>query len=112
MQTPLELFEAQLDLITDVCVDPWFREQLALSRSGDEQARRRISGSCLRLVLNTARRWSPESPLSLLGLAEDGNRILMKTVKQFHGSTAAEFLQELIQNLESEYSRLLGPPVG
>jgi hypothetical protein len=111
MPTTLEMYEAHLCLVTDVCADPWFGEQLALSRAGDEQARRRICGTCLRLVLDTAKqRWSPNSRLSLLEFVEEGNVILMKTVQRFDGSTAAEFLQQLTQNLESWYTMLLEHP--
>jgi hypothetical protein len=113
MQTALELYESGLDSITDACADPWFGEQLALSRAGDEQAWRRISGSCLRLVLDTARtRWSPGGSLDLLDVVQDGNRMLVRTVKRFRGSTATEFLQELAQNLDAEFTRLLGPSAG
>jgi hypothetical protein len=111
MQTPLELYESHLHLFTDVCADPWFGEQLALSRAGDEQAQRRICGSCLPLVLDVAkRRWRPESLLSLLAFIEEGNVILMKTVKRFAGSTAPEFLRQLTQNVDSWYTTLLEHP--
>jgi hypothetical protein len=111
MPTLLETYEAHLDSITDVCTDPWFGEQLALSRAGDEQARRRICGSCLRLVLDVARRrWRPHSLLSLLEFVEEGNAILLKTVKRFGGSTAPEFLRQLTQNVESWYTTLLEHP--
>jgi hypothetical protein len=113
MQTALELYESGLEPITDVCADPWFGAQLALSRAGDETAWRRISGSCLRLVLDTARaRWSPGSSLDLLEVIQDGNRVLVRTLKRFRGSTAAEFLEELAQNLDAEFTRLLGPAAG
>jgi hypothetical protein len=105
------MYESLLHEVTDVCADPWFAEQLAVSRAGDEQARRRICGSCLRVVLAIAkRRWQPESLLSPLEFVEEGNVILMKTVRRFSGSTAAEFLRQLTQNVESWYTALLEHP--
>jgi hypothetical protein len=111
MPTPLEIYESQLNLVTGVCTDPWFAEQLVLSRAGDEDARRRICGTCLRLVFEIAkRRWRPDSLLSQLEFVEEGNVTLMKTVKRFSGSTAPEFLRQLVQNVESWYTTLLEHP--
>ena len=111
MPTALELYESHLDSITDVCADPWFSKQLALSRAGDEQARRRICGSCLRLVLDIAkRRWRSNQSLSLLDFVQDGNAILMKMVKRFTGTSADEFLHQLTAKLEAWYTLLLEHP--
>src|SRR5438093_5731591 len=105
MQTALELYESHLKLITDVCADPWFSEQLALSRAGDERARRRICGSCLRLVLDIAkRRWRSDLSLGLLDFVQDGNAIVMKMVRRFTGTTAEQFLQELTAKIEAWYT--------
>ena len=41
---------------------------------------------------------------------EEGNNILMKTVKRFSGSTAPEFLRQLAPNVESWYTMLLEHP--
>jgi hypothetical protein len=111
MQTPLEMYESGLGMVADVCADPWFTEQLTLSRAGDEQAKRKISGSCLRLVLGIAkRRWQSESLLSLLEFVEEGNVVLMKAIKRFRSGSAQEFLQQLTQNVESWYTTLLEHP--
>jgi DNA-directed RNA polymerase sigma subunit (sigma70/sigma32) len=111
MQEALEVYESHLRLMPEVCADPWFGEQLALSRVGDEQARREISGSCPRLVLEIAkRRWRPDCQLSLLEFVEEGNVVLMKTVRRFSGETAAEFLVQLTQNVESAYTLILQRP--
>src|SRR5262249_40929315 len=111
MESPLELYESQLQLISDVCADPWFAVQLALSRAGNEDATRRICGSCLRLVFDIAKqRWRPDSLLDLLEFVEEGNIILMKTVKRFGGSDASEFLRQLQENVESWYTTLLVDP--
>jgi hypothetical protein len=111
MQSALEVYEAQLRLVTDTCADPWFSEQLALARAADADAHRRICGSCLRLVLDLAReRWSPDGPLDLLELVQEGNAILMKTLKRFAGSTAREFLGQLRRAVESWFTVLFEHP--
>jgi len=86
-------------------------EQLALSRAGDEQARRRICGSCLRLVLDIAKsRWRSDGPLDLLEFVQEGNRVLMKTVTSFAGSSAEEFLHELTLKVNSWFNLLVEHP--
>jgi DNA-directed RNA polymerase sigma subunit (sigma70/sigma32) len=100
-------YEAALSTITDACVDPWFTVQLAKYRAGYESARRNISGSCLRLVFDTAnRKWKPDCPISFLDLVQEGNVVLMRTIKKFRGSTADEFLDELRTRLEYELTFL------
>ena len=64
MDASLEMYEWHLNLITDVCADPWFVDQLAVAAPRDEHASRGISGSCLRLVFAIAKRRS-DSLLSL-----------------------------------------------
>jgi hypothetical protein len=111
MQTPLEMYESGLNSVTDVCADPWFTEQLALLQAGDEQAARSISGSCLQLVLDIAkRRWGSKCALSFLEFVEEGNIVLWKTIKRFSGSSAQEFLQQLTQKVESWYTILSEHP--
>jgi hypothetical protein len=111
VETPIECYERELGQLSDICADPWFGEQLALSRAGDENAGRSISGSCLQLVLSLAKKqWRPDSQLSLLEFIQEGNVALMKTVKQFRGSTADEFLHELTRNVESWFRMLLEHP--
>ena len=96
MQTPLEMYEAGLAEVADVCVDPWFAEQLRMSRAGDQDAERRICGSCLRLVLDTVRekcrseRWERQ-----LDLVQEANWLLVQTLRRFDGSTAREFVDRL-----------------
>jgi hypothetical protein len=102
VDSPVAIYESHLGTITDVCVDPWFAEQLAAFRGGDEQAWRRISGSCLGRVLEMAKRmWQPEGPLGLLDLVQEGNRVLVSTIKRFQGRTAPEFLDELTKLVEA-----------
>jgi hypothetical protein len=109
MDTGLAQYEEQLQAITEVCADPWFAQQLAASRAGDEAAWRRISGSCLGRVLEIAKQlWHPGSPLDVLDLAQEGNRVLVRTIKQFRGSTAEEFLRELSAQVERRLALLAG----
>ena len=111
MKDPLTFYEEGLREITDVCVDPWFQEQLAASRAGDSLAWRRISGSCLRRVLDFAKRkWSPGCVLSVLDLAQEGNVILVQTIERFRGTTAPEFLRELDDQVEQGLTLLLARP--
>jgi DNA-directed RNA polymerase sigma subunit (sigma70/sigma32) len=111
VDSPIELYESPLRTITDVCADPWFAEQLALSRAGDEAAWRRISGSCLGRVLEIAKRkWRPGCPLGLLDLVQEGNKVLARTIKRFQGSTAAEFLCELTKQVEGRLTVVIEHP--
>jgi DNA-directed RNA polymerase sigma subunit (sigma70/sigma32) len=82
MDEALATYESQLERVTDVCAGPWFSVQLGKSRSGDEEAWRRISGSCLRLVLHIAKQqWASNKHVSLFDLIEEGNNILVRTIK-------------------------------
>ena len=102
MDDPLALYEMQLRTITDVCADPWFAGQIAAIHAGDEAAWRRISRSCLGQVLEIAKRtWQPGCPVGLLDLVQEANRVLVRTIKRFAGSTADEFLRELTKQVES-----------
>jgi hypothetical protein len=93
---------AALRMITEVCADLWFAEQLAAMRTGDKAARRRISGSCLGRVLEIAKRtWQPGCPVGLLDLVQEANRVLVRTTKRFAGRAADEFLGELTKQVES-----------
>ena len=111
MDSPLTLYETQLGTSTDVCADPWFAEQLVAIRTGDEAAWRRISGSCLGRVLEIAKRkWQPGCPIGLLDLVQEGNRVLVRTIKRFAGSTADEFLGELTTQVESRLQIVVEHP--
>jgi hypothetical protein len=99
---PVALYESSLRSITDVCADPWFSGQVAAARAGSEPARRRIAGSCLPRVLEIARRkWQPGCSLGLLDLIREGNTVLARSIEEFDGDTADEFLRELTRKVES-----------
>jgi DNA-directed RNA polymerase sigma subunit (sigma70/sigma32) len=77
-----------------VCEDSWFQEQCRNLHAGDEQAGRRISGSCLRFALKIAQRRAAEFPeCHLLDVVEEANAGLMDAVLTFKGSSRDEFLQ-------------------
>jgi len=96
MQTPLEMHEVHLAEVTDACVDPWFSEQLRKCRAGDQDAKSRICGSCLRLVLDIVKekcrseRWERK-----VDLVQGANWLLVQTLRRFDGSTAREFVDQL-----------------
>ncbi len=107
----LELYEAQLNLFSDVCADPWFAEQLVAVRAGDELALQRIGGSCLRQVLAIAKRkWRPDGQVPLLELVREGNTTLVQMIRQFRGDTAEEFLRELTARVEWRLTLLMEHP--
>jgi DNA-directed RNA polymerase sigma subunit (sigma70/sigma32) len=98
VESALETYESRLRDVNFVCADPWFSEQLAACRAGDESAWRRISESCLGLVLDIAKRtWQVNCALDLLDLTQEGNAVLAQTIRRFTGHTASEFVGELTQ---------------
>jgi DNA-directed RNA polymerase sigma subunit (sigma70/sigma32) len=113
VQPALEVYEAELRRLTEGanCTDPWFTEQLARARTGDEDAGRAICGSCLKLVLEIAKKeWRAESPLNMLEWVQEGNAVLMKFVKRFTGSGAEEFLRQLGQQIPAWFTLLTQHP--
>jgi hypothetical protein len=99
--SPLEVYESRLGEITHVCADPWFTEQMAHYRAGDEAAWRRISGSCLgRVHAIVKKHWQPNSSTTLLDAVQEGNAALVTAVKRFSGTTADEFLREMTAKVE------------
>jgi hypothetical protein len=112
-RSPLEVYEAALAEITDVCSDPWFAEQLAQYREGDEAAWRRISGSCLGRVLEIAKKhWRPDSPVTLLDTVQEGNAALVETIKRCSGATADAFLEEMTAVVDRRIVLFLQHPHG
>jgi hypothetical protein len=109
--SPLEIYESALGGIADVCADPWFAEQLAQYRVGDEAALRRISGSCLGRVLAIAKKhWRPDSRATLLDAVQEGNGALVKAIQQFSGTTADEFLRQMTAAVERRIVLFLQHP--
>jgi hypothetical protein len=111
--SPLEVYENALAGITEVCSDPWFAEQLAQYRAGDEAAWRRISGSCLGRVLVIAKKcWQPDSPVTLLEAVQEGNAALVETIQRFSGATADAFLEDVTSAVERRIRLFLQDPHG
>jgi DNA-directed RNA polymerase sigma subunit (sigma70/sigma32) len=89
----LEQYKAAIDQ-QPFCEDSWFQEQCQSLRSGDEQAGRHISGSCLRFALQIAQERAAAFPAChLLDVVEEANAGLMEAVRTFKGSTRDAFLQ-------------------
>lgn len=113
MPSPFVLYEEQVVQVslTYVCTDPWFSAQLAASRRGDEEALRLICGSCLLPVLNIAKRLRPpDCPIDILDLVQEGNSILLQTIRTFQGKSADEFLRELTAKVEHRLTVLIQHP--
>jgi hypothetical protein len=111
MDNPLALYEAKIRAVADVCADPWFGEQLSAFRAGDELALRRISGSALSIVLDLAKRtWYSGCPVELLDLVQEGNAVLVDTIRSFCGKTAEEFIGELRRQVELRFRSLVEHP--
>jgi hypothetical protein len=112
MQTPLELYEAALREVSegDICVDPWFTEQLGRARAGDDNARRAICGRCLGRVLDIVKKeWRPDCPLDMLEWVQE-NTVLWNFVKRFNGVGANEFLRQLPQHVRAWFALLRQHP--
>jgi hypothetical protein len=114
----LQIYESALDQIEAsypdycaVCADPWFFRELAKYRSGDEEARRRIAGSCLRQVLEIAKRkWQAGCSVSMHTLVQEGNVALLKALRRFPGFTAREFIPYFSGRVEHRLTLILQHP--
>jgi DNA-directed RNA polymerase sigma subunit (sigma70/sigma32) len=111
VESPIALYESGLRAISDVCADPWFSEQLAAARTGDESARQRIARSCLLRVLKIAKQeWQPGGTLGLLDLVREGNTVLGRTIEEFEDNAADAFLRELTQRVETRLTLVMEHP--
>jgi len=91
------------------CDDSWFVAALEQYRAGDEQARLRILGSCLRLALAVVESKHPTSgEEEFLRQVEEANSGLTKALTTFTGSSSAEFLR----HAESVIVNRLSPSLG
>jgi hypothetical protein len=62
-------------------------------------------------VLQIAKRiGQPGCPVALLDLVQEGNRVLVRTIKRFAGGTADEFLGELTRKVESRLRNVAEHP--
>ena len=92
MDDLLALYRANLAQL-EPCSEVWFAAALRAARAGDQNARRRIVGSCLGLALEIVEgRNAGLGCDDLLGLVEDANAWLWNCVTTFEGTTASEFV--------------------
>lgn len=72
--------------------DGWFAEALSQTRRGDDEARRRILGSGLRLALAVAESVAPTRPdVPFWDLVQEANAALTRSLERFAGGAAADF---------------------
>lgn len=110
MVPPTAQSDWQMSRVREECRDPWFVEELARARSGDESAYLKIYGSCLKIPLRIARaKWTADCKLSLEDLVRAGNLELMRTLKHFSGCYAPEFIRQVEQNVDLQLTFLLKP---
>ena len=89
----------------EACSDDWFAQTLAAAHSGDDNARRRIVGSCLNLALRVVDKYfGTASAEEFLNRVEDANYILWRSLDSFAGSTAIEFTQHAQVAVEARFS--------
>jgi DNA-directed RNA polymerase specialized sigma subunit len=89
----------------------WYLEKLARMRTGDDSARRAVSGSCLRLAFELAQRRTADLPdWSLLDLVQEANVGLWKATRTFTGSTGDEFRAFATQVIDQRLGMLPTAP--
>jgi DNA-directed RNA polymerase sigma subunit (sigma70/sigma32) len=82
--------------------DSWFVAALAQARQGNEEARRRILGSGLRLTLAVAEVLaSTRSDLSFWDLIQEANVALTHSLDQFTGSFVKDFVTQVDRDIRS-----------
>ena len=87
--------------------DGWFGQALAQSRQGDDEARRRILGSGLRLALDIAETMAPEqTEIPFWDLVQEANGALTRSLDQFAGSLADDFTAHADHNIRSHLRAL------
>jgi hypothetical protein len=98
---PLVIYRTQIGEL-EPCSDQWFGTALAAAQTGDDDARRRIVGSCLSVALRIAERhYGHLDSDELLGFIECANHGLWQSVPTFRGTTADEFVRHAEQSVEA-----------
>ncbi len=91
MQEALDTYLAIIDQQPS-CDESWFSDALTRSRLGDDDARRRILASYLRLAWECARSSSDAQPSHpLFDLIQEANAGLEEGLAAFSGQTLVEF---------------------
>ncbi len=105
MNDPLAMYRTQVAQI-EPCSETWFGDAIEAARAGDEEARRRIVGSCLGVALRCVERnANGAGGDELLTMIEDANNQLWRSVPTFQGSTPAEFVRHAEDVIESHLSQ-------
>jgi DNA-directed RNA polymerase sigma subunit (sigma70/sigma32) len=87
--------------------DGWFGPALAQARQGDEEARRRIVGSSLRLALPVAEVLAAaRTDLPFWDLVQEANVALTHSLQQFTGSLAGDFAAQAERDVRSHLQTL------
>jgi DNA-directed RNA polymerase sigma subunit (sigma70/sigma32) len=82
--------------------DGWFGLALALARQGDDEARRRILGSGLRLTLPVAEALAAgRTDIPFWDLVQEANFALTQSLHHFTGSLAGDFAAQVERDVRS-----------
>jgi DNA-directed RNA polymerase specialized sigma subunit len=111
MNDPIERYMSLIAQIPDGLPDPWFAEQMARCRAGDEAALRQLSERCLKRVLTLAKKhWRADGPTSWLDTVQVGNAVLVKAIRECSANKAEEFLQQMTVVVERSIILFLQHP--
>lgn len=97
---PIEVYRQKVSLLPDLD-DSWFGQALAAARAGDDEARRRISGSSLRVALAATERRVLVG--DLLDSVQEANAAIHEAIDTFASDTVADYCT----HLEERVSRRL-----
>jgi DNA-directed RNA polymerase sigma subunit (sigma70/sigma32) len=75
--------------------DTWFSQSLTLCREGDLDARNRIAGASLWVVLDVAREFEESSEMPLGDLVQEGNTAVLKAIDTFEGESCNAYQTHL-----------------
>lgn len=105
MNAQLQDYRTQIHELPE-CADSWFPEALTRYRAGDEEARRQILGSCLRVALQLAEeRRGPDSTDDVFDLIEEANRGVTQALRTFSGTSAEDFLRHVTDTVNARLDR-------
>ena len=95
MENAYEKYKSMIDA-QPVLDDSWFASALTQARHGDDEARRRILGSSLRLALPVAESLAAtRTDLSFWDVVQEANVALTHSLQHFTGSLAGDFAAQV-----------------